>query len=90
MRGTFLFATRDQPGLVARVATFFYERGLDIVAAANCSDAHGEGGPRFFIGSPSTSLPSGRGGRTSPIAGSSRTSSRRRPPPSRRMVSRLH
>jgi formyltetrahydrofolate deformylase len=48
-RGTFLFATRDQPGLVARVATFFYERNINIVEAANCSDAHGECGSRFFL-----------------------------------------
>jgi formyltetrahydrofolate deformylase len=48
-RATFLFATRDQPGLVARVATFFYERNLNIVEAANCSDAHGGGDARFFL-----------------------------------------
>lgn len=46
---TFLLATRDQPGLVARVATFFYERNINIVEAANCSDAHGDGEPRFFL-----------------------------------------
>jgi formyltetrahydrofolate deformylase len=48
-RATFLLATRDQPGLVARVASFFYERNINIVEAANCSDAYGEGGPRFFL-----------------------------------------
>lgn len=48
-RATFLLATRDQPGLVARVAGFFYERNLNIVEAANCSDAYGENGPRFFL-----------------------------------------
>ena len=48
-RATFLFATRDQPGLVARVATFFYERHINIVEAANFSDSHGDGGARFFL-----------------------------------------
>jgi formyltetrahydrofolate deformylase len=47
--GTFLFTTRDQPGLVARVATFFYERGINIIEAGSCSDVHGEAGPRFFL-----------------------------------------
>ena len=31
------------------VASFFYERNINIVEAANCSDAYGEGGPRFFL-----------------------------------------
>jgi formyltetrahydrofolate deformylase len=47
--GTFLFVTRDQPGLVARVATFFYERSINIVESANSSDAFGEGPPKFFL-----------------------------------------
>jgi formyltetrahydrofolate deformylase len=42
-------ATRDQPGLVARVAGFFFERNLNILEAASCSDAYGENGPRFFL-----------------------------------------
>jgi formyltetrahydrofolate deformylase len=46
---TFLFASADQPGLVARVAAFFYERGLNIVDASNHTDPHGEPGPRFFM-----------------------------------------
>jgi formyltetrahydrofolate deformylase len=45
----FLFAAADQPGLVARVASFFYERGLNIVDASNHTDPHGEPGPRFFM-----------------------------------------
>jgi formyltetrahydrofolate deformylase len=31
------------------VATFFYERNINIVEAANCSDAHGGGDARFFL-----------------------------------------
>jgi formyltetrahydrofolate deformylase len=46
---TFLCAARDQPGLVARLAGFFYERHLNIVDASNHSDALGDGGPRFFM-----------------------------------------
>jgi formyltetrahydrofolate deformylase len=46
---TFLLATRDQPGLVARVATFFYDRKINIVEAASCSDPHAESGPMFFL-----------------------------------------
>ena len=46
---TFLFAASDQPGLVARVAAFFYERGLNIVDASNHTDPHSEAGPRFFM-----------------------------------------
>jgi formyltetrahydrofolate deformylase len=49
MLATYLFAAPDQPGLVARVAGFFYERGLNIVDASNHTDAHGESGPRFFM-----------------------------------------
>lgn len=49
LAATFLFAAQDQPGLVARVAGFFYERGLNIVDASNHTDPHGEGGARFFM-----------------------------------------
>jgi formyltetrahydrofolate deformylase len=31
------------------VASFFYERNINIVEAVNCSDAYGESGPRFFL-----------------------------------------
>ena len=48
-RGTFLLATRDQPGLVAQVSSFFYDRKINIVEAVSCSDAHSERGPRFFL-----------------------------------------
>jgi formyltetrahydrofolate deformylase len=47
--GRFLLATRDQPGLVARVATFFYDRNINIVEAASCSDPHADSGPMFFL-----------------------------------------
>ena len=47
---TFLFAAADQPGIVARVAGFFYEAGLNIVEASNHSDVHVDtGAPRFFM-----------------------------------------
>jgi formyltetrahydrofolate deformylase len=46
---TFLFSSRDQPGLVARLSGFFYERGLNIIDASNFTDTHGERGPRFFM-----------------------------------------
>jgi formyltetrahydrofolate deformylase len=46
---TFLVAAPDQPGLVARLAGFFYNAGLNIVDAGNHTDAHAEGGPRFFM-----------------------------------------
>jgi formyltetrahydrofolate deformylase len=49
-RGTFLVAAPDQVGLVARLAGFFAERGLNIVDAGNHTDAFAEGGtPRFFM-----------------------------------------
>ncbi len=38
IRATFLVAAPDQPGLVARLAGFFYERGLNIVDAGQHSD----------------------------------------------------
>ena len=37
-RATFLIAAPDQPGLVARLAGYFYERGLNIVDAGQHSD----------------------------------------------------
>ena len=46
---TFLFAAPDQPGLVAQLAGFFYELGLNIVEASNHPDLHAEGRPRFFM-----------------------------------------
>lgn len=46
---TFLVAAPDQPGLVARLAGFFYGAGLNIVDASNHTDPLAEGGPRFFM-----------------------------------------
>jgi formyltetrahydrofolate deformylase len=48
---TFLFAARDQHGLVARLAGFFYERRINIVEASNHSDpALGSNGEaRFYM-----------------------------------------
>jgi formyltetrahydrofolate deformylase len=46
---TFLVAARDQPGLVARLAGFFADLGLNIVDASNHTDAHVAGGPRFYM-----------------------------------------
>ncbi len=46
---TFLVHAPDQPGLVARLAGFFYRLGLNIVEASNHTDAHLEGAPRFFM-----------------------------------------
>jgi formyltetrahydrofolate deformylase len=43
-RATFLFAAPDQPGLVARLAGFFYSLGLNIVDSSTHSD-----GPRSFM-----------------------------------------
>jgi formyltetrahydrofolate deformylase len=45
----FLVAAPDQPGLVARLAGFFYEAGLNIVDASNHSDVHTEGAARFYM-----------------------------------------
>jgi formyltetrahydrofolate deformylase len=48
-RATFLFTARDQPGLVARLAGFFYELALNIVDGSDHVEA-GEGdSARFFI-----------------------------------------
>ena len=49
MNATFLVAAPDQPGLVARLAGFFAGMGLNIVDAANHTDAHSERGARFFM-----------------------------------------
>jgi formyltetrahydrofolate deformylase len=49
IRATFLVAAPDQPGLVARLAGFFYGAGLNIVDAGNHTDPHADGGPRFFM-----------------------------------------
>jgi formyltetrahydrofolate deformylase len=50
---SFLVTAPDQPGLVARLAGFFYALGLNIVDASNHSDVRLEGGerasPRFFM-----------------------------------------
>jgi formyltetrahydrofolate deformylase len=49
-RATFLVAAPDQPGLVARLAGFFYALGLNIVDAGNHTDAAlGSSPPRFFM-----------------------------------------
>ena len=45
----FLVAAPDQPGLVARLAGFFYEAGLNIVDASNHTDPHAEGAARFYM-----------------------------------------
>jgi formyltetrahydrofolate deformylase len=45
----FLVSAPDQPGLVARLAGFFYGAGLNIVDASNHTDLFAEGGPRFFM-----------------------------------------
>ena len=45
----FLVAARDQPGLVARLAGFFYQRGLNILDASNHTDLYAENAPRFFM-----------------------------------------
>ncbi len=46
---TFLVHAPDQPGLVARLAGFFYRLSLNIVEASNHTDAHVETGPQFFM-----------------------------------------
>jgi len=46
---TFLVAARDQPGLVARLAGFFYTAGLNIVDASNHTDIYVEGGASFYM-----------------------------------------
>ena len=49
LAATFLVAAPDQPGLVARLAGFFYDAGLNIVDAGNHTDPWADGGPRFFM-----------------------------------------
>lgn len=47
---TFLVSAPDQPGLVARLAGFFYELGLNILDASNHTDLYTESGSaRFFM-----------------------------------------
>ena len=46
---TFLIASPDQPGLVARLAGVFYTAGLNIVDAQNHTDTYVEGGARFYM-----------------------------------------
>jgi formyltetrahydrofolate deformylase len=46
---TLLVRAPDQPGLVARLAGFFYDLGLNIVDASNHTDAFADGGPRFAM-----------------------------------------
>ena len=49
-RATFLVAAPDQPGLVARLAGFFYALGLNIIDSGNHSDVDiGSLPPRFFM-----------------------------------------
>ncbi len=48
-RATFLVSAPDQPGLVARLAGFFYARGLNIIDSSTHSDPWAAGGPRFFL-----------------------------------------
>jgi len=49
-RAIFLVAAPDRPGLVARLAGFFYRLELNILDASNHSDLYAEGGtPRFFM-----------------------------------------
>jgi formyltetrahydrofolate deformylase len=48
-RATLLVSAPDQPGLVARLAGFFYELGLNIVDAGNHTDVFADGGPRFAM-----------------------------------------
>jgi formyltetrahydrofolate deformylase len=45
----FLVSAPDQPGLVARLAGFFYDASLNIVDASNHTDAPEDGAPRFFM-----------------------------------------
>src|SRR5690349_12596064 len=50
MTATFLVAAPDQPGLVARLAGFFYGLRLNILDASNHTDLYAEGGSaRFFM-----------------------------------------
>jgi formyltetrahydrofolate deformylase len=49
LHATILFSAPDRPGLVARLAGFFYELGLNILSASNFTDVHGERGARFFM-----------------------------------------
>lgn len=46
---TFLLSAPDQPGLVARFAGFFFDRGMNIVDAGNHTDLLSGEAPRFFM-----------------------------------------
>lgn len=46
---TFLIAAPDQSGLVARLAGFFYQAGLNIVDASNHTDTYVDEGARFYM-----------------------------------------
>lgn len=46
---TYLVSSPDAPGLVARLAGFFFERSMNIVDASNHTDPYSEGGSRFFM-----------------------------------------
>ncbi len=46
---TFLVAAADQPGLVARLAGFFYGAGLNIIDASNHTDVYVDGGAQFYM-----------------------------------------
>lgn len=48
MKATFLLTCPDQPGVVARVAGFFYELGLNIVDSSNHA-SRGSAPPRFSM-----------------------------------------
>ncbi|MGD0678887.1 MAG: formyltetrahydrofolate deformylase [Polyangiaceae bacterium] len=48
-KATFLITASDQPGLVARLAGFFAELGLNIVDASNHSSVELSGTPRFYM-----------------------------------------
>lgn len=48
-RATYLVHAPDRPGHVARLAGFFFERGLNIVDASNHTDPHVDGGARFYM-----------------------------------------
>ena len=48
-QATFLVAAPDRPGLVARLAGFFYALGLNIVDSSTHSDKWADDGPRFFM-----------------------------------------
>ncbi len=64
VHATFLVAAPDQPGLVARLAGFFYNAGLNIVDASNHTDLYADGAPASSCASSWTSV-----GLSSPAGG---------------------